>query len=164
MTAARLHGLWKARSPAERLAMIVMAAFVATVLYVWLVQSAMQARTRLTAAVTTLQSQTLQMEQQSVEHAKLLAAPALPPADTDLRTLVQSQIDTAGLSQSLLKLDVQDTQRVRVTFGSAVFTDWLEWVQAMQTQRVRIETCRIEALSTTGLVSITAMLVRDQSR
>ncbi|GEM_PF-1068814 len=160
----RLHSLWSSRTAGERTAMAVALAIIVILLYVWLLQSATQARTRLKTAVATLQAQTAQLEQQSLEYAKLRAAPLPTASSTDLRTLVQSQVDTAGLSQVLLKIDVQDSHRLQVTFGATPFAAWLDWTQALQSQQIRIESSRIEALSTAGLVSITATLARSQSQ
>lgn len=137
-------------------------AVVVIILYLWLLQSATQARVRLQASVATLQTQAVQLEQQSAEYARLRAAPAPVVSQIDLRTLVQSHSDSAGLSQALIKIDVQDAHRVQVAFGAMSFADWLDWAQTLQSQQIRVEACRIEALSTAGLVSITASLVRIQ--
>ncbi len=159
----RLHSLWQSRTPGERTAVVMTLAIALILLYAWLVQSATDARTRLKTAITTLQAQSVQLDKQSLEYAKLRTAPMPAASSTDLRALVQSQADTAGLSQALLRIDVQGTDRVQVTFGATPFADWLDWIQALQSQQVRIDACRIEALSTAGLVSITAMLVRGPS-
>jgi len=45
-------------------------------------------------------------------------------------------------------------------FGAVGFADWLNWVAGLTSQQVRLDACRVEALSTPGLVSVTATLVR----
>jgi type II secretory pathway component PulM len=47
-----------------------------------------------------------------------------------------------------------------VTFGAVAFAAWLAWVERLQSQQVRVDACRIEALATPGLVSAAATLVR----
>ena len=47
-----------------------------------------------------------------------------------------------------------------VVFGAVAFADWLNWIAALKSQHVRLDACRIEALSTPGLVSVTATLIR----
>ena len=49
-----------------------------------------------------------------------------------------------------------------MVFGAVAFADWLNWVASLTSQQVRLDACRIEALSTPGLVSVTATLVRDR--
>jgi len=142
--------------------MAIVAAIVATILYLWLVQSTGQARASLNKSVAMLRTQSMQLERQSADYLRLRGTPAASVSATDLRTLVQAQIDGAGLSRALVKIDAQDANRVQVTFGALPFADWLEWVRALHSQHARIETCRIEALSTAGLVSVTATLTRAQ--
>ena len=40
------------------------------------------------------------------------------------------------------------------------FADWLAWVATLQEQHIRLDSSRIEALSTPGLVGISATFVR----
>ena len=159
-----LHNLWHSRTSGEKAVMAIAMAVVAVLLYSWLVVSATQARSRLENRVTSLRARAIQLEQQSAEYARLHTTAAPTVAQIDLRSLVQSQTDAAGLSHALLKIDVQDAHRVQVAFGATSFAAWLDWVQTLQSQQVRIEACRMEALSTTGLVSITATLARSPSQ
>ena len=53
-----------------------------------------------------------------------------------------------------------DADQVVAVFGAVAFADWLNWISTLKSQQVRLDTCRIEALSTPGLVSVTATLVR----
>jgi len=73
--------------------------------------------------------------------------------------LVQSQAG-AGLARALVRIDALDNDQVVVVFGAVAFADWLNWVAGLKAQHVRLAACRIEALSTPGLVSVTATLVR----
>jgi type II secretory pathway component PulM len=60
----------------------------------------------------------------------------------------------------LQRIDARDADHVEVAFGSVPFADWLAWVASLQAQRIRLDTSRIEALKTPGLVSVTATFAR----
>jgi len=157
---AQLHKAWESRAPRERAIITALAALLGAVLYVWLVQSAWQARVQLRTSVTTLRAQAARLDQHALEYGRLRVAPAVTTSPTDLRTLVQARIDDAGLARSLVRIDATDADQVVVVFGAIAFADWLNWIAGMQSQQVRLDACRIEVLSTPGLVSLTATLVR----
>lgn len=157
---ARLRSLWESRSSRERAVVAVVAAVVGAVLYLWLVQSAERARGQLKTTVSTLRAQATRVDQQAVEYERLRVTPPVTASSTDLRTLVQSQAGAAGVSRALQRIDAPDANQVQVVLGSVAFADWLTWVAGLQTQQVRLDTCRIEAMSTAGLVSVTATFVR----
>ncbi|MDD2915239.1 MAG: type II secretion system protein GspM [Gallionella sp.] len=157
---AKLRKLWESRAPRERTVIAISAAVLAVMLYWWLVQSGGAAHKQLRASVTTLRAQATRLEQQAVELERLRATPATSVSQSDLRTLVQAQAGAAGLSQALVKIDVPDANQVVVVFGAVAFADWLNWVASMRSQQVRLDTCKVEALSTPGMVSVTATLLR----
>lgn len=157
---ARLRKLWESRSPRDRVLIAALAAIVAVVLYLSLVQSAYRARTQLGSSVSVLRAQALRLDSDANELARVRAAPAAPAAQTDLRTQVQAQAGAAGLARALLRIDARDADQVQVVFGSVAFADWLAWVATLQTQHIRLDTGRVEALSTPGLVSVTATFTR----
>ena len=157
---ARLLKAWESRAPRERAIIAALAVMLGAALYVWLVQSAGHARTQLGASVTTLRAQAARLDQQATELERLRAAPAISVSQTDLRTLVQAQAGAAGLSRALVRIDAPDADQVVVVFGAVAFADWLNWIAGLKSQHVRLDACRIEALSTPGLVSVTATLVR----
>ena len=157
---AQLRKVWESRSPRERAIIAALAVMLGVSLYVWLVQSAGQARVQLHTSVTKLRAQAARLEQQAAEFERLRAAPALSASPTDLRTLVQAQAGAAGLSRALVKIDAPDANQGGVVFGAVAFADWLNWVASLKAQQVRLDTCRIEALSTPGMVSVTATLLR----
>jgi general secretion pathway protein M len=157
---AKLRTLWQSRAPRERVVITVVAVLAGVASYVWLVQSAGLAHTRLRTTVPVLRAQAARLEQQAAELQHLRAEPAPSASTTDLRSLVQAQADAAGLSRALLRIDAPDPNQVLVVFGAVSFADWLNWVAGLTTQQVRLDTCRVEALSTPGLVSVTATLVR----
>ena len=157
---ARLRKLWESRSPRDRLMIVVLAAVVGVMLYLLLVQSASRARTQLGASVSVLRTQALRLDADANELARVRAIPAPPPPQTDLRTQVQAQAAAAGLARSMLRIDAKGADQVQVVFGSVVFADWLAWVSTLQQQHIRLDTSRIEALTTPGLVGITATFIR----
>lgn len=159
---ASLRRLWGVRSPRERTVIATVTVVLGVASYLWLVQSADRTRGQLKTAVTTLRAQTARLEQQAAELEHLRAAPATPVSQTDLRTLVQAQAGAAGLSRALVRIDAQDANQVQVVFGAIPFADWLAWIGSLQSQQVRLDICRIEALSTAGLVSVTATLTRTK--
>ena len=157
---AQLRKAWESRAPRERVVIATLAVVVAVALYVLLVQTAVRARAQLRTSVTTLRVQAARLEQQAAELERLRAAPAISESRTDLRTLVQTQVDAAGLSRALVRIDAQDSDQVVVVFGAVAFADWLNLIAGLKSQYVRLDACRIEALSTPGLVSVTTTLVR----
>ena len=161
---AQLRKLWESRSPRDRLIIAVLAAFVAVLLYVALVQSAYRARARLGASVSSLREQALRMDADANELARARAVRAAPVAQTDLRTQLQSQVEAAGLARALVRLDARDADQVQAVFGSVAFRDWLSWIASLQTQHIRLDGARIEALTTPGLVSITATFARAKAQ
>ena len=157
---AHLRKAWESRAPRERAVIVALAALLGVVLYVWLVQSAGQARVQLRTSVTTLRAQAVRLDQQALEYGRLRVAPAAAVSPTDLRTLVQAGVGDAGLARALVRIDAPDADQVVVVFGAVAFADWLNWIAGLKSQHVRLDACRIEALSTLGLVSVTATLVR----
>ena len=159
---ARLRKAWESRAPRERAIIAALAVILGAVLYVWLVQSAGRARAQLRTSVMTLRAQAARLDRQALEYGRLRAAPAPTASHTDLRTLVQARVDAAGLSRALVRIDALDANQVKVVFGALPFADWLAWVASLQALQVRLDACRIEALSTPGLVSVSATFTRAQ--
>ena len=157
---AQLRKAWESRAPRERAVIVALAALLGVVLYGWLVQSAGQARVQLRTSVTSLRAQAARLDQQALEYGRLRATPAATASTTDLRTLVQARVGDAGLARALVRIDAPDADQVVVVFGAVAFADWLNWIAGLKSQHVRLDACRIEALSTLGLVSVTATLVR----
>lgn len=157
---ARILKLWESRAPRERMSIALLAIFLSVTLYLWLVVEADRARTQLRASVPVLRAQSVRLEQHASEHESLRAAPPLAASPEDLRTLMQTRINAAGLSHALVSLDAADTNQVQVVFSAVPFVDWLNWVAAMQLQQVRFDGGRVEALSEPGMVSVTGTFIR----
>ena len=160
---AALRRAWESRAPHERMVIAVAAAVLGVASYVLVVHSAERGRRQLSASVDTLRTQAAILDQQAAEHARLRATPAPAVSPTDLRALVQARVDAAGLSHALTRLDAPDADHVRVTLGAVSFAHWLDWIAALQSQNVRLESARVEALSAPGMVSATATLTRARA-
>jgi type II secretory pathway component PulM len=159
---AGLRKAWASRTPRERAVLVALGVVLLAALLISLVQAAAQARARLRPSVTALQAQLARLERHAAEIERLRASPPVVVSPSDLRALVQSQIG-AGLSQALVRIDAPEPGRVQVVFGAVPFPDWLAWIDGLKAQQVRVETSRIEALSSPGVVSVTATLVRSSS-
>ena len=161
---AQVRKLWESRSPRDRIIILILAAVVSALLYVALVQSASRARAQLSSSVFALRAQAMHLDHDANELAKLRATPVPPAAQTDLHTHLQTEVTAAGLANALLRIEVVDADQARVVFGSIPFADWLTWVASLQKQHIRLDTGRIEALSTPGLVGVTATFFRARPK
>lgn len=161
---AQLRKLWESRAPRERTTIMVMTAVLAVALYGWLIQSGGRNHTRLRESVATLRLQANQLEQQAAELKRLRATPVKTVSQTDLRTLVQAQADSAGLTSALVKIDTPDANQVVVVFSAVAFADWLNWVTSLKSQQIRVDTCQIEAQPKPGIVNVTATLLRTNKQ
>lgn len=159
-----VHRAWNARSPRERSIIVVLAIVLGATLYLWLIRSADRARARLRPAVMMLQTQQMELERDAAEISRLRAIPPAPASPTHLRTLVQEQVETAGLTGALTAIEAVTPDEVRVVIGSVQFSRWLDWISKLQSLQIRLSSCRIEALSSAGLVSVTGTLVRAPSK
>jgi general secretion pathway protein M len=138
----------------------ILAVIVIVVLYVSLLYSASRARPQLRSSVLSLHADAARLEQQAGEIERLRALPPPAASQTDLRTLIQAQAASAGIVSALVRIDAPEANRVQVVFGAVAFPDWLNWVVTLNSQNIRLETCRIEALSKPGLVSVAATFFR----
>lgn len=161
---ARMSSFWQSLAGRQRTALAVLATLLAVAAYLWLAQAANRARLQLSASVSVLHAQASRLAHDTHELTRLRAAPLAPAAQTDLRAVVQTRIESAGLSRLVARFDAADSNQVQVEFGAVPFADWLGWIAALQTQQVRLESCRIDALSAPGLVSATATLVRARAQ
>lgn len=158
----RLRKAWESRAPRERTIIAILALALVIILYLWLVLSGGGQHRRLHASMDTLRSQAVRLEQEAAELERLRAAPSIAISPTDLLTLVQAQAGSARLASSLVKLEARDADQVVVGFGAVAFTDWLNWIASLETQHIRLDSCRIESLPAPGMVSVTATLLRPR--
>jgi general secretion pathway protein M len=142
----------------------ILAAVVGAGLFFWLAQSAYRARTQLAASLSVLRAQASGLNLDAAELERVRAIPAPPAAQTDLRALVQARAEAAGLARALLRIDAPDANQVQVVFGAVAFPEWLAWVASLQVEHIRLDTGRIEALSTPGMVGVSATLTRARAQ
>lgn len=153
-----LRRAWASRAPRERMVIAVLAAVLGAVAYLLVLHAADRGRTQLLKSVTALRTQAALLDQHAAEHQRLRAASPPTASPADLRTLIQA----ARLP--ITRIDAADADHVRVTLGAVAFADWLGWIAALETQHVRLETARIEALAAPGLVSVGATFERSRAQ
>lgn len=152
---------WESRDARERTILIVIAGLIALVAVVWVFGTAQRARSVLrSVTVPELRERAGIFEREAAEYERLRAAPKVAPSKTELRGMVQAQAGAAGLSRAVQSVDAIDPDHVKVVLGGAGFSDWLALAVNLEAQQVRVESCRIEALSAPGLVNVTAVLAR----
>lgn len=159
---ARLRQLWQSRAPRERLLLAILACVLLVIAYVLLIYSAERARAPLRVSVMQLRAQAARLDQQAVELGHLRAAPAATISSSDLYKLVQDRVAQAGLAHALTRIDAPDADHVVVVFGAVAFADFIDWIASLKAQHIRLDACRIEALSTPGLVSVSATVTRPK--
>ena len=160
----RLSKLWQARAPRERTVIAASALVLGLACYIGLVLSAERGRSPLHVAVAELRTQSARLDQQALEYGQLQSVRPATASASDLRALVQAKIADAGLVSALVRIDLADADHVTVVFGAVAFADWLAWSTGLQAQHVRVESCRLEALTRPGLVSVTATLARPSAQ
>ncbi len=153
---------WQSRTPRERVIVLAAALFMAIVAYGLFVSSADQARTRLRARVAALRMQAVQVEREASEIEALKSESAKIAAPADLRAVVQEQASAAGIAGTLGRVEAPSEGELQVSFGAVGFAQWLGWISNLESRHVLLESCRIEALSSPGLVSLTATLSRPR--
>lgn len=160
---AALRRYWKSRTVRERAVLASAGVVLLVASYAWLVHTTDRARDRLGKSVMALRLQSDRLEQQAAEYRRLQSLPAATPSKTDLRTLVQGEAEASGLTREQMRIEASSASQVKVAVGAIPFADWIAWLGRLRSQHVRLEACRIEALSAAGFVSVTATLVREKS-
>lgn len=157
----RIGNFWRERSQGEKQILGALTVVLLLAAYAWLVIAANRARADLSTSLQQLRSQAARLERDAAELVSLRQRPIANAGPSDLRTLAQSQAGAAGLTRSLQRAENASAGQLQVGFAAAAFADWLVWLKGMQTQQVRLESCRLEAMSSApGLVSVTATLSR----
>jgi len=153
-----------AHSPRQGTAIALVTVIVFAGLYYWLTESLSKERIKLQTTVTALRAQAAGLEQQAVEFERLGTAPAASTPTGEVAALVQAHAASAGLSRASLRIDSSDKNHVKLVIAGVAFTDWLNMAISLQSMQIRLEECRIEAMSTPGLVSISATFSRAALR
>ena len=157
----KLGKVWESRAPRERTLLLVVGLGIGILLYLALLISAHETRPRLRNSVLALRADAARLDKYAEEVERLRATRAPASSSTDLRTLLQAGAASAGIAGAVVRLDAADSNHVQVVFGAVPFQAWLRWAAALREQNIRLESCRIETLSQSGMVSITAAFVRS---
>ncbi|HEX2829451.1 MAG TPA: type II secretion system protein GspM [Burkholderiales bacterium] len=157
-----LAAAWRARTPSERTVLAVLVAVAAILLYVVAFGAIDARRQKLGERVNALSAQAAALERHAAEIERLRGIARAAPAGGDLRAAIETEARARGVARSVTHLDNKSANEVEAALPSVAFGDWLAWVAALQRQNVRVATCRIEALSTPGVVNVTATFVRGR--
>lgn len=155
---------WNALAPRERRLITIASVTLAASLYVWFLITGSVAGKALRDRLPELRMQALTLEQQAVELEQLRLLPAPMPSDTSLLVLVQEVMVVAGISDMLTTSQAVDVNHVMVEFGTIPFPLWIDWVNTLSGQGIRVESISMETLLTPGLVSTKATLGRAVSQ
>ena len=159
---SRLRAEWqRLPAPRRRLALGT-ALMISAVLVLWSVQLLAHTRAALRRSVPELRAQALLLEQRAAEFGRLRARPAAS-VDTDLRALLQAELHAGGLTLPGDALEMLDGGRVRVSFATIAFADWLHLLERLQSRQVQDEACSVQALPSRGRVqaSVTLAIARE---
>lgn len=94
---------------------------------------------------------------------------AAPVVETTLPILgqpcpvLQARIDAAGLGRTLVRLVADNPDQAQMVLGSIAFVDWLALVSSLQSDHIRMDNGRVEALSAPGLVGVSATFIRARN-
>jgi len=155
---------WRSRTPRERAIAAGIAVLFGVALYLALVYALDRSRAQLRADVATLRVQSAKLDRQAAEIERLRALPKPPPRQGELRALIDAEARAAGFTPAQIRVEARGADEIQVVLTSVPFAVWLGSVARLEAQQARVETCRIEPLSTPGMVSVTATFVRSTSR
>ena len=151
---------WRRLSSREQMAMSGGAGLLVVVLlvfYVW--QPLEKERTRLRTSLPTLRLEAQQMRVDAAEVPRLNST-AKPSSNAGgLRAAVEQAASVHGLQ--VTQVSSEGTNKLSITLAVAPFDSWVKWLAALQAQyAIRLESCRVDALSQAGMVKVQAVLVR----
>lgn len=157
----RLRQFWQQCSPRERwmtgcgLAMVL-----AALMYFYAWQPLGRERHRLRASLPQLRANAERMHLSAAEAARLKALPSsasLPQGG--IRDAVEQSAAAYKLRDSISQISAEGGGRLGITMAAVSFDSWARWLGQMQAQyRIRLESCRVEALPQPGMVRVQAVL------
>ncbi|MDP3516456.1 MAG: type II secretion system protein M [Pseudohongiella sp.] len=156
----RLITQWLSRSPRERRLLTYASATLTLSGYIWMLVAGTQAGATLRSNLPGLRMQAITLDQHANEIAQLRPLPSQASSNTSLLILVQSMAEIAGLSDSLSTLEALDINRVAIEVGTISFPLWIDWINTLEQQGIRVERIRMETLLTPGFVSASVTLLR----
>ncbi|GAO34651.1 general secretion pathway protein M [Sulfuricella sp. T08] len=157
----RVQQFWMQASPMERwligggfgLLLVVVLVF-----YVW--QPLVHDRQKLRANLPQLRVSAEQMRLNAAEVVRLKTLPSSASmANGGIRGAVENSAAAFKLRDSLSQVSVEGDGRISITMATVPFDNWVRWLGHLQEQyRIRLESCRVEALPQPGMVRIKAVL------
>jgi general secretion pathway protein M len=157
----RFQQFWKQASPRERwligggfgLLLVVVLIF-----YVW--QPVVRDRQKLRANLPQLRASAEQMRLNAAEVVRLktlTSSAALPKGG--IRGAVEESAAAFKLRDSIGQVSLEGDGRISISLDMVSFDNWVRWLGHLQEQyRIRLESCRVEALPQPGMVRIKAVL------
>lgn len=157
----RFQQFWMQASPRERwligggfcLLLIAVLFF-----YVW--QPVVRDRQKLRANLPQLRTHAEQMRLNEAEVGRLKTLPAsaaLPKGG--IRGAVENSAAAFKLRDSMSQVSVEGDGRISFSMAPVSFDNWVRWLGHLQEQyRIRLESCRVEALPQPGMVRVKAVL------
>lgn len=157
---ALLIQFWRARAPRERLVLGGGAALLVLALgyaYGWLPMQRDAAQMR--KELPQLRVQARQLQQDAAEVAQLRAQPVVARTVDSLASIVEQRAVAGGLRERIESIAALDTRHVRVVLPQVAFDTWVAWLGELQANDgIRVESARIEASGTAGVVKVEAVL------
>lgn len=151
---------WRIRTPRERLVLAGGSTLLVLALgfaYGWL--PIQRDLVQLRQTLPQLREQAQQLQRDAQEVGRLKTQPAVIRAAGNLALAVEQRAIASGLRERIESITPQGVGHVRVVLPQLAFDDWLSWASELQTSDgIRVESARIEAGDTTGMVSIDAVL------
>jgi type II secretory pathway component PulM len=157
---AVLSTAWARLGPRARIAAALLIAGVTLLVYIALLVSASHAREQLRTSVAALRAAEARMDADAAEYRRLRGMAAPAAAQADLALVVQANAGLGTLTRDRVRVDVTDPNHAKIVHGAVSFADWLVWVESLHSQRIRLQACRVDALTTPGLVNVSATLAR----
>ena len=151
---------WQHRNHAERRTITIGGTVLAiALLYAFIWYPLTQEQQRLKTSLPLMRAAAAQMQIQASEVIRLRN---LPPKSTDNN--LRSALDFAATRSAVgtpSQLTYLDNGRARITFNTAAFDSWIEWVKILQAEQgVRVESTEIQTLAEPGMVKIEVVLSR----
>jgi len=153
---------WTNRSGGERfMLMAVTTTLLVGMLYTWLWDPGLEERRQLSAALPRLRAQLAEMRHQQKEIAELRSQQKPALGDTEIRAILQDSAARSHVAPLEIKrIESLAGRRALVLMNGVDFARWLEWVRNLQREfGIRVETSKIVALDSPGLVQIEATFI-----
>lgn len=157
----RFQQFWMQASPRER--WLIGGGFgllLVAVLFFYVWEPVARDRQKLRTNLPQLRTNAEQMRLNAAEVVRLKTLPAsaaLPKGG--IRGAVENSAAAFKLRDSMSQVSVEGDGRISIAMASVPFDNWVRWLGHLQEQyRIRLESCRVEALPQPGMVRIKAVL------